>query len=309
MPIITAQPVSLRRPAARSNSRDQQLAILLLLPAALTVFVVMIVPLGFALYASLSDYALGQENRMRFVFLDNYLRFFSDPVAIRSLINTIAFTILSLAVCLCLGLGIAVLLKGIKPSIANVLRAVFAMPLMISPIIVSLVWRYIYDPTYGLAYYLLGLLGLNNFGGLTSSTTALLCIVVADVWHTTPFIILVASAGLSIIPDELYEAARMDGASPFHMLFKITIPLMAKVLTVLILIRGTDAFRIFDLVYGLTGGGPANATTSLSIFAYTQAFENSQMGFAMAASTITLVCLVVLFGPLMRNPARPRKDQ
>lgn len=309
MSTITAQSASIRFASVRTNGRDQQLGILLLLPAALTVFVVMIIPLGFALYASLFDYSLGQENRMRFVFLDNYLRFFSDPVAIRSLINTIVFTIVSLALCLSLGLGISVLLKRLKPSIGNVLRAVFAMPLMISPIIVSLVWRYIYDPTYGLAYYFLGLVGLNNFGGLTSSLTALLCIVVADVWHTTPFIILVASAGLSVIPNELYEAARMDGASSFHMLFKITIPLMVKVLTVLILIRGTDAFRIFDLVYGLTGGGPANATSSLSIFAYKQAFENNQMGFAMAASTITLVCLVILFGPLMRNPARTRKDQ
>jgi ABC-type sugar transport system permease subunit len=308
MSIITAQSSSINCSKARADHREQQLAILLLLPAALTVFVVMIVPLGFALYASVFDYSLGQEDRMRFVLLDNYLRFFSDPVAIRSLINTILFTILSLAFCLCLGLGIAVLLKRINPTIGNILRAVFAMPLMISSIIVSLVWRYIYDPTYGLLYYLLGLIGLNNFGGLTSSTTALLCVVVADVWHTTPFIILVASAGLSVIPNELYEAARIDGASSLHMLFKITIPLMAKVLTVLVLIRGTDAFRIFDLVYGLTGGGPANATNSLSLFAYKQAFENNQMGFAMAASTITLVCLIILFAPLMRNPARTGKN-
>jgi multiple sugar transport system permease protein len=128
--------------------------------------------------------------------------------------------------------------------------------------------------------------------------------VIADVWHTAPFIILVASAGLTVIPEELYEAARLDGAGPLRMLFKITLPLMAKVLTVLILIRGTDAFRTFDLVYGLTGGGPANATTTLSVYAYKEAFENSQMGFAMAISVVTLICLIVLFAPLMRNSAR-----
>ena len=182
------------------------------------------------------------------------------------------------------------------------------MPMLISPIIVSLIWRYMYDPTYGLVYYLLGLIGLQDFGGLTSSTTALLCIVITDVWHATPFIILVASAGLTVIPEELYEAARIDGVSPLRMLFKITLPLMAKVLTVLILIRGTDAFRIFDLVYGLTGGGPANSTTSLSVYAYKEAFENNQMGFAMAVSVITLICLVILFGPFMRNSARNSND-
>jgi multiple sugar transport system permease protein len=291
----------------RSSSyirRDQQLAVLLLLPAATAIFVVMIVPLGFSLYASFFDYSLGQEANMKFVFLDNYVRFFSDPSALRALVNTAVFTALSLVLCLVMGVGIAVLLREINSDIANRLRAIFAMPILISPIIVSLIWRYMYDPTYGLLYYLLGFFGLRDFGGLTSSATALICVVVADVWHTTPFIILVASAGLTVIPEELYEAARLDGASAMRMLFQITIPLMAKVLTVLILIRGTDAFRIFDLVYGLTGGGPANATTSLSVYAYKEAFENSQMGFAMAVSVVTLLCLVVLFGPLMRNSAR-----
>jgi multiple sugar transport system permease protein len=293
-----------QRPQSAYLRRDQQLAVLLLLPAATAIFVVMIVPLGFALYASFFDYSLGQEGNMTFVFLDNYLRFFSDPSALRALLNTVLLTSLSLMLCLGIGVGVAVLLKEIDPKAANFLRAIFAMPILISPIIVSLIWRYMYDPTYGLIYYFLGFFGLQDFGGLTSSATALICIVIADVWHTAPFIILVASAGLTVIPEELYEAARLDGASALRILFKITLPLMAKVLVVLILIRGTDAFRTFDLVYGLTGGGPANATTTLSVYAYKEAFENSQMGFAMAISIVTLICLIVLFAPLMRNSAR-----
>lgn len=284
--------------------RDQQLAVLLLLPAATAIFVVMILPLGFALYASFFDYSLGQEGNMTFVFLENYLRFFSDPSALRALLNTMLLTALSLVLCVSVGVGIAVLLREIDPKAANFLRAIFAMPILISPIIVSLIWRYMYDPTYGLLHYLLSFVGMQDFGGLTSSATALICIVIADVWHTVPFIILVASAGLTVIPEEIYEAARLDGASALRILIQITVPLMAKVLTVLILIRGTDAFRTFDLVYGLTGGGPANATTTLSVYAYKEAFENSQMGFAMAVSIVTLICLTVLFAPLMRNPAR-----
>ena len=127
--------------------------------------------------------------------------------------------------------------------------------------------------------------------------------VVADVWHTTPFIILVSSAGLTVIPDDLYEAARVDGATPWQMLFRITLPLLAKILVVITLIRGSDAFRTFDLVYGLTGGGPADATSTISLYAYKQAFEDNQMGYAMAASIVTLICLVGLFGPLLRNSA------
>src|SRR5882757_5797305 len=121
--------------------RDRRLAVLLLLPATLTVFLVMIVPLGFAFYASLFDYQLGQESRMAFVFAGNYVRFFSDPVALQSLFNTVAFTLLSLALGITIGVGISVLLKNTEPRVANILRAIFAMPVLISPIIVSLIWR------------------------------------------------------------------------------------------------------------------------------------------------------------------------
>ena len=175
--------------------RDQQLAVLLLLPAATAIFVVMILPLGFALYASFFDYSLGQERNMTFVFLDNYLRFFSDPSALRALLNTVVLTALSLVLCLSIGVGIAVVLREIDPKAANFLRAIFAMPILISPIIVSLIWRYMYDPTYGLVYFVLDHLGLGGFPGLSSSSTALICIVITDVWHTTPFIILVPRRG------------------------------------------------------------------------------------------------------------------
>ncbi len=299
---IADRPAPLRS-VNRQAQRDQQLALWLLLPAAATVFLVMIVPLGYALYASFFDYKLGQEDRMAFIFLGNYLKFFTDGTALHALGNTVLFTLLSLSLGLTIGVGMSVLLKSVAPATANILRAIFAMPILISPIIVSLIWRYMYDPTYGLVYYLLGLVHLNGFGGLTNSLTALICVVVADVWHTTPFIILVASAGLTVIPDDLYEAARVDGANPLQMLFSITIPLLSKVLVVITLIRGSDAFRTFDLVYGLTAGGPADATSTISLYAYKQAFENNQMGFGMAASIVTLICLLVLFGPLLRRPA------
>jgi ABC-type sugar transport system permease subunit len=297
------------KPRMSSYARkDLRIAIFLILPAALTIFIVMIVPLVFAIVASTFQYSLGQEDKAVFVFLDNYGKFFADPVAIKSLVNTVLFTIMSLALCMTIGVGMSVLLKSLAPRTGNVFRAIFAMPVLVSPIIVSLIWRYMYDPTYGLIYYLLGLVGLQDFGGLTDSATALFSIVVTDVWHAVPFIILVASAGLTVIPEELYEAARIDGAGATRTLFNVTLPLLMKTLVVLVLIRGTDAFRVFDLIYGLTGGGPANSTTSLSIYAYKQAYENNQMGFAMAVAVITLVGLVVLFGPLMRNSARGRND-
>jgi ABC-type sugar transport system permease subunit len=285
--------------------RQTLLGILLVAPAILTILVVMFIPLVYAVVASLYDHP-GADNAT-FVFLHNYARFFQDPVAIRSLINTAVYTALNLVLCLVLGVGMAVLLQSFPRRTGNFLRAFFSMPLLISPIIVGLIWRYMYDRQYGVVYWLLGLVGLDDsFGGLTSTKTALFSVVLADVWNVTPFILLVVSAGLTVIPEDLYEAARIDGAGALRTLFRITIPLLSKVLAVVIMIRGTDAFRTFDIIYALTNGGPAYATSSLSIYSYKQAFDNGELGFGMASSILTLIALVIIFGPLMRNSARER---
>jgi multiple sugar transport system permease protein len=285
--------------------RQTLLGILLVAPAVLTILVVMFIPLIYAVVSSLYDHP-GSPGAA-FVFLDNYTRFFKDPVAVRSLGNTALYTALNLALCLVLGVGMAVLLQSFSRRTGNFFRAFFSMPLLISPIIVGLIWRYMYDQQYGFVYWLLSLVGLDDsFGGLTSTRTALFSVVVADVWNVTPFIILVVSAGLTVIPDDLYEAARIDGAGPFRILFRLTLPLLSKVLAVVVMIRGTDAFRTFDIIYALTNGGPANATSSLSIYSYKQAFDNGELGFGMASSILTLIALVIIFGPLMRNSARER---
>ncbi|MDR1441553.1 MAG: sugar ABC transporter permease [Bifidobacteriaceae bacterium] len=244
-----------------------------------------------------------------FVFLGNYARFFSDPVALRSLGNTLLYTVVNLCVCLAVGVAMAVILSNLRPRVGNALRAIFSMPLFISPIIVALIWRYMYDPQYGFIYWALGEAGLQeHFGGLNSSAWALFCVALADAWNTTPFILLVVSAGLTVVPPDLYEAAKIDGAGPVRIMFQITLPLLAKVLAVVTLIRGTDAFRVFDLVYGMTNGGPANSTSTLSLYAYKAAYQNNELGYGMAISVITLVALVVLFGPLMRGSARGKED-
>ncbi len=300
----TAPPVA-ASPRPVLIRRQTLLGILLVAPAVLTILVVMFIPLVYAVVSSLYDHP--GDTGATFVFFDNYVRFFQDPVALQSLWNTALYTALNLALCLLLGVGMAVLLQSFPRRTGNFLRAFFSMPLLISPIIVGLIWRYMYDRQYGFVYWFLGLFGLDdNFGGLTSTKTALFSVVLADVWNVTPFILLVVSAGLTVVPGELYEAARIDGAGPFRILFRITLPLLSKILAVVIMIRGTDAFRTFDIIYALTNGGPANSTSSLSIYAYKQAFENGELGFGMAASILTLIALVILFGPLMRNSARER---
>jgi ABC-type sugar transport system permease subunit len=288
--------------------RARYLAIFLVIPAAAVVFVAMIVPLGYALIMSLFDYKLGSETSASFIFLENYVRFLQDPLALKSLGITLVFTALALSLELLAGVGMAVLLTSIPEGWSRILRALYSMPLLISPIIVGLIWRYMYDPTFGLVYYVLSWFGLDSvFGGLERPGWALFSIVIADVWETTPFILIVASAGLANIPRELYEAARIDGANALNALARITLPLLRKVLLVVIVIRGTDAFRVFDIIYALTGGGPGNSTLSLSIYAFQKGFDQYQMGYAMTISIITMAVLAVALMPLMKRSYVPQQ--
>jgi ABC-type sugar transport system permease subunit len=282
--------------------RRPYLAMFLILPSVTVVIFAMLIPLGYGLVMSLFDYKIGSETSATFVFLKNYVRFLQDPLAIKSLGITLAFTGLALSLELLLGVGMAVLLKSIPERWARILGALYAMPLLVSPIIVGLIWRYLYDPTFGVVYYVLSWFGLDSvFGGLEKPGWALFSIAIADVWETTPFVLIVAAAGLANIPKELYEAARIDGANAWRSLVQITLPLLKKVLLVVIIIRGTDAFRVFDIIYALTGGGPGNSTLSLSIYAFQKGFDQYEMGYAMTISIMTMAALVVVFAPLMKK--------
>jgi ABC-type sugar transport system permease subunit len=282
--------------------RRQFLAIFLILPAVTVVIFAMLIPLGYGLVMSLFDYKLGSETTASFVFFKNYVRFLEDPLAVKSLGITLAFTSLALSLEVTLGVGMAVLLRSIPGRWSRILGALYSMPLLVSPIIVGLIWRYLYDPTFGLVYYVLSWFGLDSvFGGLEKPGWALFSVAIADVWETTPFVLLVASAGLANIPAELYEAARIDGANAFRSLVRITLPLLKKVLLVVIIIRGTDAFRVFDIIYALTSGGPGNSTLSLSIYAFQKGFDQYEMGYAMTISIITMVALMAVFAPLMKR--------
>lgn len=291
---------------------DRATGYLLVSPAFLIIFLAMIAPLFFGLVFSLFDYQFGRGTGGlgAFMFLGNYRLFFLNPVGWQSLKVTFLFTALALAGELSIGLLIATLLMRVPPGLGAVLRALYCIPMLISPIVVGLIWRYMYDPSYGMVYSLLGALRLKSlFGGLSAPGWALVCIAITDMWETTPFMLLVLTAGLAAIPVELYEASDIDGAGHVRKFVSLTVPMLKKVIAVVVLVRGGDAFRVFDIIYALTAGGPANSTMSLSIYAFKEGFVRYQMGYAMAISLVTLALLAGVFGPLTRvsiNPERLR---
>lgn len=281
-----------------SLERGDLLPLLLLLPALLLVFFVMVVPLVYGLFLSLLDYSMGEINLARdFVGLGNYARMLSDSVAMKSVLNTILFSAGAIAGDMVIGTLAAVMIFQLTKRQASFVRPIVTMPLLISPIIISLMWRYIYDPQ-GILYFFLRKVGIGiaQFPGVTGESTALLSVIIAHWWQVVPFYIIVLTAGLVSIPQDLYEAAYVDGAGGFRVFRHITLPMLKKVYMVVLFISGVDTIKIFDLIYGLTGGGPNNSTISISIYAYNQAFSNVNMGYAMALSVLAMLVAFVLFG-------------
>lgn len=284
------------------------LPVLLLLPTLFVVAIVMIIPLIYGLYISFHDYRIGaQLNSDNYIGLGNYIKLLKDPVMGQSIKNTLLFAFLATAGDLVIGTLIAVILLRIRSMFKNVLRAVFLIPLLVSPIIIGLIWKYVFDPASGTIYWILSWFGWNlkQFPGVTDSSTALLCVVVAHWWQVVPFVILVVTAGLVSIPVELYEAAFLDGAGEFYKFFKISLPLLANVYMVILVTSGVDTLKVFDIIYALTGGGPANSTLSLSLYAYKTAFTANNMGYATSISLATMLVTFLVFGiPFIRFSRR-----
>lgn len=281
-----------------SLERGDLLPLLLLMPALLIVVLVMVIPLGYGLFLSLFDYGMGKLNLAEdFLGLANYARMFKDRVAMKSIWNTVKFSMGAITGDMVLGTLVAVLIFQLRRRTAAIVRPIVTMPLLISPIIISLMWRYIYDPQ-GILYWLLKKAGLGivDFPGITAESTALLSVIIAHWWQVVPFYVIVLTAGLVSIPQELYEAAYVDGAGGFRAFQRITLPMLSKVYMVVLFISGVDTIKIFDLIYGLTGGGPNNSTVSISIYAYNQAFSNVDMGYAMALSVLAMAVAFLMFG-------------
>jgi multiple sugar transport system permease protein len=286
-----------------SLEKGDLLPFLLMLPALLIILFIMAAPLCYGLYLSFFDLGFGSlNNDNAFLGMANYMRFFRDELARRALFNTLRFSAGATAGDLLLGTLIALFLTRIPRALAVILRPVVTIPLLISAVVIGLIWRYIYDPA-GILYWFLNIfgIGLKDFPGVTGASTALLATIIAHWWQVTPFVIIVVTAGLLSIPEELYEASRIDGAGACNTFFRITLPQLKSVYIVILLISGVDTVKVFDIIYALTRGGPHNSSISLSIYAYSQAFDQSQLSYSMSISIMTMAVTFLIFGiPFVR---------
>lgn len=281
-----------------SLERGDLLPLLLMLPTLLVILFIMVFPLTYGLLLSFFTIGFGGKISLdSFVGLANYLQFFHDPVALKATLNTVLFSFGAIAGDFILGTLVSLGLIRLRRTISFWVRPIVTMPLLVSPVVVGLIWRYIYDPK-GILYWVLGKIGLGiqNFPGVTAASTSLVSTIIAHWWQVTPFVIIVLTAGLLSIPEEYYEASKIDGAGPWRTFFQITLPQLMNVYVVIMLVSGVDTLKIFDLIFALTGGGPNNSSISLSLYAYSQAFEQSNLSYSIAISILTMLLTFCIFG-------------
>jgi len=275
-----------------------------LVPGVIFLLAIDMVPLVYSLWVSFYEWWLVRPRDIRFLGLGNYLSLAADPAFRRSVLVTCIFTFGAVLAEFLAGLALALLFaqpfRFLRP-----LRAVIMMPLFVVPVVGATMWRLILHPEMGVLNYYLGLLGLGNPQWLADSTMAMFALILVDAWRTIPFMFLVILAGLETLPAELYEAARVDGASWLQSFRFITVPLLAYIMLVAVLIRGMDVFREFDIVFVLTGGGPGTATETMQMLNY-RVFGLGHMGQANAIGIVTLILVALMCYLLIRVVQRSR---
>jgi len=270
--------------------------LLFIAPTVGVLLAITIFPLFFSLTLSFFDWNVIQANKpWRWVGLGNYSTIlFQDPYFRTSLTVTALYLLGTVPLQLVLGLIVALILNRIGQRIINSLRTVLVIPAIMTPLIVGIIWRLMYNPDMGMLNYFLSLLHLPPIIWTGMPASALPSVMIADIWEWTPFIALILLAGLQAIPLEPLEGARVDGASGWQTLRFVVLPLLSPVILVAILIRLMDSFKTFDLIFVLTQGGPGMSTEILNYYTYRNGFKFFHMGYASALSWLLVIILNVI---------------
>jgi len=282
-------------PGSRTEQRRH---LYFILPALVVMIALMVVPLFFSVYVTLFNVNL-LENGGAFVFagLGNYKTFLTDPRVHNALGVTALFLLGALASETVLGLVISMFLDR-KFHFKAAYRALLIIPMFMTPVVSGLIWRTFYDPTNGIANWVLGLIHLGPVDWLGSVRYALLSLILVDLWQWTPFMVLLIMASLDSIPEDLYEAALVEGANEAQTVLHIKLPLIVPTVLIAIIMRAIDALKAFDIIYVMTKGGPGVVTETINMYAYTVGFRYFRIGYATTISFIFTVLVTILLDKL-----------
>lgn len=288
-----------------ANARQKYLALAVLLgPSLAGMFVFLMLPVASSFVLSFSSWDLIGE--IQWIGLDNYIKALADPAVLGALRNTVTFIVGYLPATVLIALGLALLLnRRIKGRVA--FRAVYFVPVVTSWVAVSLIWKWLLNPQYGLVNVALGWLGIKGPGWLFDPQWAMTGVILTSIWKDIGFVTVIYLAGLQDIPDHLYEAASLDGTTPWQRFWHITVPMLMPTTFFVTTISLISSFQVFDQVWVMTQGGPAGATSVMVELIYKNAFSYYQMGYASAISWVLFALIFAV--TVAQNLLQKRLDR
>lgn len=283
---------------------------LFIAPAVAIMVAGLLYPVVQAIYLAFYDWRIGTDLAdAPYVGFDHFIRLLTDEGVRESVWVTVRFGFWTITIEMVLGIALALLLE--KPIRgASVFRTIFILPLMVSPVVVGLIWRYLFDARIGWINYYLAQVGIEPQVWLGDADLAFFAIVFTDIWQWTPFIFIIVIAGLQALPSEVVEAARIDGANWWQTIFLVKLPMIRSILVIALLMRLIDVFRALEVMYIMTNGGPGRSTELLSLHIYKRAFETQQLGYASAIAVLLIVMVFALSAAILvlGNPMKDKAD-
>jgi multiple sugar transport system permease protein len=292
----------------KPTTRNRENAIfywLILLPALIVMIWLTVYPMITVFLTSFQNYNYISGKRV-WIGIENYKNILTDKLFLKSFWNTIVYCFATTFIEVCLGTIFALVFYGDFRG-KSIVIILLILPMMLSTMVVSAVWKTLFHYDIGFINYLLSSLGLQRVGWLIDPKIALWSIIIVDIWQWTPFAFIVMQAGLLSIPQEIFEASIVDGATYWQRLSQITLPIMQDQILLLCLLRTIDTFKVFSKVFALTGGGPGNATETTSLFVYREAFQYFNLGRSSAASMITLLAVILMSIFYLRRMLNPKE--
>jgi multiple sugar transport system permease protein len=282
-------------------------------PATLLMAVACLYPVLSALQLGFYDWSMGTPwSEAKWQGFEAFTRAFSDGAIWRSLYTTLVFAFVCVSAEMVLGISLALALeqqtrRPLKGMM--VFRTLFILPMMIAPIAVGLTWRYLFDAQFGLLNAMIGVFGFEPLGWLANEQLAFVAIVIADIWQWTPFVFIMMVAAFANVDSSVLEAAKIDGATWWQTTWLVKLPMVLDVIVITLLMRLIDAFRVLEVIYILTFGGPGESTEILSLHIYKTAFISQRLGSAAAISVMLLLVVAILSWAALRlsNPLKDKK--
>lgn len=304
----TSAEIQAQQAGSRRQLSDTNIVRLFVLPTIFLLIVMNIFPLIYSLFLSFTNYSVIANQPPQWVGLENYQRILSDERFWTNFAITGRYALASVILQTLIGFGLALLLRS-KFKGSGLITTLILVPMMLSPIVVAVFWKLIFNPSVGILNPLLGFTNINTAPQwLAQTELALWAIVIVDVWMWSPFVMLLCLAGLSAIPEYLYEAAAIDRASAWFQFRRITLPQVMPLLLIAVLFRTIEAFKQFDLVMGLTGGGPGDVTETVSIRLYKLAFQGQyDTGTSSALAYIILIIIIAISNLYIRQLNKARE--